>query len=115
MYEYRNHIIIGALCIFFAIYRYIKVFEKNRYKRSVKSLGIIMYGSNDCKFTMNMKSELEKHDVYQYVEYVDVKTKDGKEEFDEKESYGTPSLHSSLTHKKCIGHVDIEQLIKVLS
>lgn len=115
MYEYRYHILLIVLFIIFVTYRCYKSYRCKRQQHQVKSLGIIMYGYDECPHTKRMKDVFVSNGIFEHVRYVNVKDPIGKNEFEQLKSTGVPTMYSKTTNKKVIGHVDIKTLIKDLS
>lgn len=92
------------------VYKKIMSWKK---KVEFKNLDIIMYGYDNCPFTVKMKNELKNNKVFHHIRYIDILTdQDGKNEFEEKNFEGVPVLYSNITKKSSIGYFPYSEIFK---
>ena len=101
-----------CICVLYIVNILCERVKRKKQTNKMKSLGIIIYGGENCEHTKKLREELKNIDN---IQYIDVDSYLGKRQFEKLESYGTPTLYSNVTKKKYIGNNKIEHLVGSLS
>lgn len=75
---------------------------------------IKMYGRKSCGYTVKMLNEIQKANVMDKFEYIDVETPAGEKEFKKTDADGVPHFESSDRSKSVTGAMPLNDLLQQL-